>query len=630
MSSTSSSAPAPYSWSRSLLVVALLAGLTGGCGDSCCTEEPLIPNRQPVCAVPPTGCDGNNEFRFGRCDQGGCGEDVDCCPGMRCRRELNLCFPLLLDTACEVDADCQDKAQVCAQIRVGERDPLPVCIFQSCSGDSDCGFGRTCYANHCVADTPCGGSCPTGSVCDVQTNTCHPLSTELGPDPNGFDRVSEACFKECTDGLMVLTDPLSMTGEICCAIDCACRPLPPVVPSRIGRYARVEVGQNAVLVSAYDAEFGDLVVARYSPQTGGLLGFDYVDGVPDVPPTADPTGPRGGVRAPGPNVGTHTSIAVDAAGLGRVAYHDVDNNGLKVAIEGPAGVWNSHTVDTASAQGIGALGTFTDIAVDAGGTIHISYLAHNTALTGVQGAATGLKLARSRTPLPQSGADWEIFVVDARPIVEVPGQRAEAREMPRGRGLHTAILLEGGAALVAYYDGGEGVVRVARFQGTQAQIFVLDGDGTDGRLVGDVGRFPTLGVHNNELLVVYEDPTRHQVRFWKGPTTTPGQGGAYGIADQLREQNRSGNHFVGAGARIATGASRPVLVHQDATTLDLRFGTLEGAAWTATTVLSEGAHGFYSDVAVSGNRAFVCSVVAELDARGRERSRLRLDIQELP
>ena len=81
---------------------------------------------------------------------------------------------------------------------------------------------------------------------------------------------------------------------------------------------------------------------------------------------------------------------------------------------------------------------------------------------------------------------------------------------------------------------------------------------------------------------------------------------------------------------MSTAGSRPVLVYQDATTLDLRFATLEGATFAATTVLSEGAHGFYSDVAVFEGKAYVVSVVAELDQRGKERSRLRLDIQQLP
>jgi hypothetical protein len=73
-----------------------------------------------------------------------------------------------------------------------------------------------------------------------------------------------------------------------------------------------------------------------------------------------------------------------------------------------------------------------------------------------------------------------------------------------------------------------------------------------------------------------------------------------------------------------------VLVYQDASTLDLRFATLENQGFAPTTVLADGAQGFYSDVVVVDDRAFVVSVTAELDQRGKERSRFRLDVQQLP
>jgi hypothetical protein len=612
-------------WQRTLnraaLFTSLLVGIAAGC-DSCCTEEPLTPEER-VCAVVP--CDEGDEFRFGRCDLGGCSVDSDCCPGMRCRTDLNLCFPRLLDSEfeCETSADCADPAQVCATISIGGREPLPTCIYETCAGDNDCGFGRTCFEGNCVLSPPCNGGCPAGSVCEVASNSCHEL-------PTVEDAFDASCSKPC-DGLLVLSDPAIMTGDTCCDLACKCVSQPPVVPTRIGRYARIVHTGGAILVSAYDAEFGDLVVVRHN-KDGAQSGIDYVDGVPSEPPTGDPAGARGGVRTPGPNVGTHTSIAADASGFGRVAYHDVDNNALKVAIEGPAGVWSSHVVDAAATAGVGQVGTFTDTKVLANGTILVSYLAHDTLLAGIDGPATGVKLARSRTPIPQSASDWELIVVDARAIVTVEGAREEAKEMPRARGLHTALVLDGADAVIAYYDHGDGDVRVARVPagGTTATVSVIDGDGTDGRLTGDVGRFPAPGIVGDDLLLTYEDASRHTVRFWRGPRATPGTGGTYAVADQLREPERSGSHFLGAGGRMSTAGSRPVLVYQDATTLDLRFATLEGATFAATTVLSEGAHGFYSDVAVFEGKAYVVSVVAELDQRGKERSRLRLDIQQLP
>jgi hypothetical protein len=616
----SSSTDLQRTLNRAALFVSLFAAVAAGC-DSCCTETVLVPEKA-VCAV--QDCDEGDEFRFGTCDIGGCSVDSDCCPGNRCRTDLNLCLPRLLDPEfeCETSADCEDPAQVCATISIGGGTPVPTCIYESCAGDGDCGFGRTCFSNHCVVTPPCNGGCPDGTVCDINTNACQDLPTIEGA-------ADASCRKPCVDGLRILTDEATMTGATCCPLACECVSLPPVVPTRIGRYARIVVTGTSVMVSAYDAEFGDLVVVRHNSD-GTQTAIDYVDGVPAEPPTGDPAGARGGVRAPGANVGTHTSIAADAAGFARIAYHDVDNNALKVAIEGPVGVWNTHVVDAAASATTGQVGTFTDTKVLGNGTILISYLAHNTLLNGVDGPATGVKLARSRTPVPQSAADWEFFVVDARAFVVDPAVRPESAEMPRGRGLHTNLLLDGADALVAYYDGQDGDVRVARFAADTATISVIDGDATAGRLGGDVGRFPALGLVGDDLFVAYEDATRHTLRLWRGPRATPGLGGSYAVADQLRDPARSGSNFVGAGARMAPNGARQVVVYQDASNLDLRFATLEGSAFAPTTVLGAGANGFYADVAVSGGKAFVCSVVAELDERGQERSRLRLDVQQLP
>lgn len=621
---------------RALAVVALALAVAAGC-DSCCAE-PLAPPKEAAVCVIDTTCKANDAFRFGICDSDRCGSDVECCPGTRCRADVGACVPRLLDSefACESSADCADPAQVCAVVSIGGRPPLPTCIFESCGGDSDCGVGtgRSCFAGHCVSAAPCGGACPNGSVCEVNTNSCHTLP-EGGTDANGGAQVDKSCSQECTNGLLVLADEDTMTGDVCCAIQCSCEGLPPVVPTRVGRYARVAVTAAEALVSAYDAEFGDLVVVRYG-LNGTLKRFDYVDGVPAEAAAGDPSGPRGGVRAVGIDVGTHTAIAVDSAGLARVAYHDVDGNSLKVAIEGPSGVWRSHFVDGAANSGIGQTGTFSDIAVSAAGIIFVSYLAHDTTIVGVTGAATGVKLARSRNASPQSASDWEIFVIDARPFTVDPAARLESPELPRGRGLHSSLALDGTSAVIAYYDATDGDVRVALVSGAAAVVIsVVDGDGQGGRFSGDVGRYPTVGLSGADLLVAYEDSARHTLRFWKGPKATPGLGGAFGVVDSLREPNRSGSHFVGAGARMATeGATADgtgtVVVHQDATSLDLRLASLQGGAWSVTTVLADGPHGFYADIAIDAGTAYVCSVVAQLDSRGKERSQVRLDVQQLP
>ena len=136
---------------RFFLITGLAFGVATGC-ETCCADEPLVgPKLEPVCEV--LECDDGDAFRYGSCGPGGCAVDADCCPGTRCRADLNLCFPRLLDDefSCETAADCADPAQVCATVSISGRDPLPTCIYEACSGDSDCGDFRTCFANRCIA-----------------------------------------------------------------------------------------------------------------------------------------------------------------------------------------------------------------------------------------------------------------------------------------------------------------------------------------------------------------------------------------------------------------------------------------------------------------------------------------------
>jgi hypothetical protein len=646
------------------LVTAFLAAT--GC-DSCCAQDPLGSTGEPACVIR-DDCPDGEAFRFGACVLSGCEADTDCCPGTRCRADVNLCFPILLDSeyACEQSSDCQDPAQRCIPTTIGEREPINTCVYELCDGDSACGFGRSCYEGRCVTTAPCGGNCPEGTACDLITGKCA-----------AFPDKSPGCDKACGGNeLKIFSDPTTMSGEACCDLACECKTLPPIVPTRFGRYSRVVFASDDVMVSAYDAQFGDLVVAHYKPD-GSFSRLDYVDGVPaGAAVVADPSGPRGGIADVGENVGTHTSIAADAQGLARVAYHDEDGKSLKVALQQADGTWRTHFVDGGDADG--NVGQFTDIAVGTDGTIFISYLAHNTTLAGIPGKATGIKLAKSRTPNPTSAADWDLSVVDARPITDPcnntcasgtacvlnsgapvclpeasgcspscsssetcvntgavteckpPPLPPESADVPRGRGLYTSITLDGATPVVAYYDAVDGDLRTAVVSGAAPTVTVLDGDGNGGHRSGDVGRFPTVAKIGNNLTVVYEDFGRHELRAWQGAASELGSGGTYTLVDRGQDPTRSGKQFVGAGARLAQSASSPIVVYQDASNNDLKVANFDGTAWVPGTLVTEGAHGYYSDVAVGGGKAYIVSVEARLDDRGIEASRLGLTVQPAP
>lgn len=654
------------SLSRVGLVVGLVFAATVGCGDSCCSQE-VLAARADACNVS-TECSGTDAFRFGECVVGGCVTDADCCPGTRCRADVNACFPILLDNdyACEQSADCPDPGQRCINTTVGARPPLPTCVYENCNNDADCGFGRACFADHCVVTAPCAGSCPEGTACDLITGKCA-----------SFPKSSDGCDADCgTTALRVFRDATTMSGEQCCPLACECLGLPPIVPTRFGRYSRVAFAGDEVLVSAYDAQFGDLVLARFKTD-GSFSRLDYLDGIPaGGAVVADPLGPRGGVVDTGENVGTHTSIAVDSVGLARIAYHDEDAGSLKVAIEQGNGAFLSHLVD--DGQGDANIGQFTDIAVRADGTIFLTYLAHNASLAGQSGPATGVKLARSRTPLPSSAADWDLIVLDARPVFDPcggtcaagaacvlssgspqcfpeatgcapscndselcvqlgaarecasPALAPDSPEVPRARGLFSSITLDSGTPVVAYYDAIDGDLRVARLAGNVVSTAVIDGDGQAGRRTGDIGRFPSVARIGTNLTIVYEDFDRHEVRSWQGSAAQLGTGGSYALVDRGQQASRSGKLFVGAGARLAQGHAVPIAVYQDASNLNLKLASFDGTAWVPGSLITEGAHGFYSDIAIGAGSAYIVSVEARLDDRGFEASRLGLIVQPVP
>lgn len=636
-------------------------------GDACECDEPVAPIdpvEVPQCLLD-TECGDGETYRFGECVRSGCESDADCCPGTRCRVDFNTCWPHQLDAeyACESDSDCPDPAMKCAATVIGDRDPIPTCVYDRCEGDADCGAGTSCFHSVCVATTPCGGGCPAGEVCDVVTNQCH-----VAPDTN-------SCSRDCgAQGLLVLADPSTMAGEICCLNTCQCVGRPPLVPLHFGKYSSVTTFDTNVMVSAYDHQFGDLIYVTFKAD-GAPSRVEYVDGIPvGVEPVADVLGPRGGVVEPGPNVGTHTAITHDSAGNPIISYYDLDNQALKVAISN-AGVWTNHTVDDSGVR----VGEFNDIAIDDDGRIVISYSAIDvTGAPDIAGTATGLKIARSTSSTPTSASDWALTFADMRPTFDACGGTCGALEAcvlfdgapecrvvqpscptscggnetcvddgatgqcappplpaandgyPRARGLHTSVDTSGTTAIVAHHDSIDQTVRVVTLAGDGTLTsYVIDGDGIEGRRKGRIGRFPAVAkVGGAEVIVVYEDTTRHEVRAWRGEL---GQAGAFSVVDAGKVEGEAGKRFVGAGTKIAVrDGVNPVVVYQDASTNDLVMAVESGGVWTKETVVSDGAHGYYADVVVGGTNAYIVSVQAQLSGRGQEDPQMGLTIRPLP
>ena len=139
----------------------------------------------------------------------------------------------------------------------------------------------------------------------------------------------------------------------------------------VGHYCALALDANDVpSISYYDSQNLSLRMATAAP--GGWT-IETVDGTGNAAETeqalnrADRGSKQPAISQDVPNVGHYTSIVIDRQGKPRIAYQDITNADLKVAVK-QDGQWITETVDAR-----GDVGEYTSIAVDPAGRTHVSY-----------------------------------------------------------------------------------------------------------------------------------------------------------------------------------------------------------------------------------------------------------------
>jgi hypothetical protein len=188
----------------------------------------------------------------------------------------------------------------------------------------------------------------------------------------------------------------------------------------VGQYTSLALdGAGNPHISYYDRTNGDLKYARWTGSAGS---------------TALTAGWSIQTVDSGGDVGSHASLALDAAGNPHISYYDDTNDDLKYArwlalseAEGTGSAWNIQTVDSG-----GSVGLYTSLALDTAGHPHISYYAFYPAYD--------LKYAR------WAGSTWEIQTVDGAGDV----------------GEYTSLALDSaGNPHISYYDKTNGDLKYA-------------------------------------------------------------------------------------------------------------------------------------------------------------------------
>ena len=620
---------------------------------------------EPGTCEPDFECGPSLEYRRGTCRPARCLEDADCCPGQICSVSVGLCADQTI--ACTTDADCDENpGQACIDFRGGQfcgypnaGNRLSEAGTQGCSSSAECDPGRSCVGQRCVVFAPCDGGCPDGQVCDVDTNVCF---------------VEPTCDLSCSAGqILVVSDPDLMSGPQCCAVECACAVLPPVELGQLGWYTDLAADDQQLVASGYDPVYGDLVVGYYSA-TGTRTALEYVDGFPESGPiVGDPTGPRAGRVGAGPDVGEHTSVAIDATGAIHVAYYDRDQGRLKYAVR-VNGVWSVSVVDEGDNVGL-----YTSIAIDPDGRPRIAYMMAEGTVDPDPVARTGLKHAAASTDRPSGPSDWTVDLIESRPLPPPPcggpcddgsicsdlgignvpacypvvdvsscgggcdtGEEcleiatndfvcAEAfEEAPNddlipGVGLFASLAItSAGASVIAYHDRINGLVKLAIERGASFGVRVLDGEPAPGTEPPglDVGQHTSVAVNSlDQIGVAYFDATNDDLLYYDVETSqiTVVDDGV--SAPDLR--------FVGADADLVFDVDdNPTIAYQDPTFIDLLFARRINGVWSTQVVRGADmlSTGFYAAQAHRGTTAFVGGVDVDFDADGN----LELDLAVIP
>lgn len=416
--------------------------------------------------------------------------------------------------------------------------------------------------------------------------------------------------------------PFGQAG-LCVNNQCSCV----LTAGRTGPYSDIAAAPDGTAwVSAYSQTFGDLVVAHVSD--GGRIPdetWEWVDGVPDEPPTVDASSIRGGIVDAGPDVGMYTSIAVGTDGTPMVSYFDRDNGSLMFA-QKIGDTWMKHVVDPGGSidGAVTKTGMYTSLTLRADdGRPGIAYLAHVTDSTGNDTAE--VRFVAAQTTTPTSAGDWTAWTVDSSPVPPVDPNSPDIYPLPGGLGLFIdSARLPNNAPVVVYYDRSKGQLKMSKLDANSGQFttpVLLD------QSEGDVGWSPSVAVDNQGIVnVAFVAATHDDFEFITDKTNAKPEM----IDDGRRIVGQSPDglpkpeyHFVGddAGIVIPPGGGQPFTIYQDATTQELLLAQRQvdannNVTWSHISLAGHtdpwtGGYGFFASSVLSGTDLLISTWVID-------------------
>ena len=516
---------------------------------------------------------------------------------------------------------------------------------------------------------PDGGvACDDVSVCgSCGSSLCCPSTAQCVAPPAATDPMSGSVDTLCDTGKTcpaanVAYDPCMCTDADDGFYCTQCVTKPALATGHLAEFLSMARGDDGTLYFAGyapgDPATGptqDLVFGTWNTASSSVT-WQLVDGVPtDAPVVGDPSGWRGGIAAPGDDVGQYASIAVHDGTI-HIAYYDATNGALKYARGDGAGPWAVQTVSDTEDSG-----KFAALSLLADGTPVIAFQRVAAPAPEVKLPTASVVVATASSPTPSGPADWTETVVATTPVACRPGLCGDDRlcnlntfgcespsdacdpacvsglggtqvcvTAPGGGGQCTGVtytearppfiglsnqlvaLGEGKLAL-AYYDRQNGHVVGVRFDGAAwGEPFIIDGVGQPSG-AGDSGIDVSLAVDDaGGWHLSYLDGSNETLRY---AYVAPDAATATSVAlDDGRRAGFDQRSFVGVDSAIAvtpTGTVR--IVYQDSTRRTLLVTECtagscadDAASWSAPDTLDGmGSTGFFNNQSLDGETSVV-------------------------
>ena len=270
---------------------------------------------------------------------------------------------------CEAYEKCDDGscvAKTCDNSKQCPAETICVdgaCQPPDCTKDTDCscpnGEGGVCTDGRCTCKKFCKDGCGEEEFCCYKKDKCQSY-----PNPCKGKKCDPGYKSEVTDHGTADNQTCKVSGG-----KCECVEKEPLDLRWYGEYASTDSNGDVTAVSTYNKFYGDLMVGTLNENLEAT--WYYPDGVPeDGKVVAGPSGPRGGTKEHGDDVGTHTAVAVDGMGNIHVFYRSEESEGLKYA----RGTKSSggYDFETMAVDDEGENGFYTSATVE-DGVVHAVY-----------------------------------------------------------------------------------------------------------------------------------------------------------------------------------------------------------------------------------------------------------------